>query len=175
MDPADLRDLFRHMQWADGEVWRAVLSAPGARNDETLRKLLLHLHVVQRAFLDLWQGRPLAFPDLADFPDAARIEAWSLSYYEDAFAFLDTVDTTALRRELVLPWSEEYAKQLGITPTTPTLGETMFQVTSHSTYHRGQANARLRALGGEPPLVDYIAWVWLGRPAARSHGVTEAS
>jgi uncharacterized damage-inducible protein DinB len=42
----------------------------------------------------------------------------------------------------------------------------MFQVTSHSTHHRGQVNARLRALGGEPPLVDYIAWVWFGKPAA---------
>ena len=28
----------------------------------------------------------------------------------------------------------------------------------------GQINARLREIGGEPPLVDYIAWIWLGRP-----------
>jgi uncharacterized damage-inducible protein DinB len=35
----------------------------------------------------------------------------------------------------------------------------------HTVYHRGQVNARVRALGGEPPLVDYIAWLWLGRPA----------
>ena len=39
------------------------------------------------------------------------------------------------------------------------------QVASHSTYHRGQVNARLREVGGTPPLVDYIAWIWFGRPA----------
>jgi uncharacterized damage-inducible protein DinB len=36
----------------------------------------------------------------------------------------------------------------------------------HSTYHRGQVNARLRELGIEPPLTDYIAWIWFGRPEA---------
>ena len=36
----------------------------------------------------------------------------------------------------------------------------------HSTYHRGQVNVRLRELGGEPQLVDFIAWVWEGKPRA---------
>jgi uncharacterized damage-inducible protein DinB len=47
---------------------------------------------------------------------------------------------------------------------TPTLGETMLQVPSHTTSPRGQINADLRRLGGEPPLVDFIAWVWFGKP-----------
>ena len=47
----------------------------------------------------------------------------------------------------------------------PTLAETALQVAMHSTYHRGQVNARLRQIGGEPPLVDFIAWIWFGRPA----------
>ena len=38
------------------------------------------------------------------------------------------------------------------------------QVALHSTYHRGQINARIRELGGEPPLTDFIAWVWAGKP-----------
>ena len=63
-----------------------------------------------------------------------------------------------------MPWVKSFEAQLGRTFSTPTLGETMFQVTSHSTYHRGQVNARLREIGGEPPLVDYIAWIWFGRP-----------
>jgi len=48
--------------------------------------------------------------------------------------------------------------------STPTLAETIFQVTSHSTYRRGQVNERFREVGGEPPLVDDIAWIWFGRP-----------
>ena len=46
------------------------------------------------------------------------------------------------------------------------MAETCLQVCSHSTYHRGQVNARLREIGAEPPLVDYIAWLWFERPAA---------
>ena len=56
-------------------------------------------------------------------------------------------------------------RSLGRVPETTTLGETALQVPLHTIYHRGQVNARIRALGGEPPLVDYIAWIWLGRPA----------
>lgn len=65
-----------------------------------------------------------------------------------------------------MPWVPAYEQQLGRTFASPTLAETAFQVTSHSTYHRGQVNTRMRELGGEPPLVDFIAWVWFGKPAA---------
>jgi uncharacterized damage-inducible protein DinB len=44
------------------------------------------------------------------------------------------------------------------------MAETARQVAMHSMHHRGQVNARLRELGAEPPLVDYIAWIWRGRP-----------
>jgi uncharacterized damage-inducible protein DinB len=47
-----------------------------------------------------------------------------------------------------------------------TLGETMLQIASHSTHHRAQNNSQLRELGAKPPLVDYIAWLWSGRPDA---------
>ena len=156
------------MQWADDEVWRSVLSAPAARTDEPLRKLLLHLHVVQHAFLDVWHGRVPAFPELAEFPDAARIQEWAAPYYPAANAFLESLAGDALQRPVVMPWAAALAQQIGITPAAPTLAETIFQVTSHSTYHRGQVNARLREIGGQPPLVDYIAWVWFGRPASGS-------
>ena len=58
------------------------------------------------------------------------------------------------------------AEMLGHAPEVTTIGDTALQVALHGTYHRGQINARLREIGGEPPLVDYIAWIWLGRPAA---------
>jgi uncharacterized damage-inducible protein DinB len=53
---------------------------------------------------------------------------------------------------------------LGVPPGMTTLGDTCFQVASHSTYHRGQVNARIRELGVEPPLVDFIAWRWFKNP-----------
>ena len=77
---------------------------------------------------------------------------------------LDRLEESALKSEVSMPWVKSFETQLGRTFSTPTLGETIVQVASHSTYHRGQVNARLREVGGEPPLVDYIAWIWFGRP-----------
>jgi uncharacterized damage-inducible protein DinB len=161
---AVIRDLFRHMEWADADVWKAVLACEPARSDETLRALLLHLHVVQRAFLDVWTGRPLEFPQPSAFPDITQLQAWAAPFHAEAAAFLDGLNDEALAQPKTLPWVAEFEKAVNRTFSTPTLAETMFQITSHTTYHRGQVNLRLRAVGGEPPLVDYIAWIWFGRP-----------
>jgi uncharacterized damage-inducible protein DinB len=34
----------------------------------------------------------------------------------------------------------------------------------HTSYRRGQVATRLRERGAEPPLTDFIAWIWMGRP-----------
>jgi uncharacterized damage-inducible protein DinB len=171
--PADaLRELYRHMEWADACVWRAVLAHPPAARDPRLRDLLLHLHNVQRAFLHVWTQQPLAFPNQDDFPDVASVQRWSQPVYAAAQRFLDTLDADALLRPVVMPWAAQLAARLGRAPNDPTLAETIFQVTSHSTYHRGQVNVRLRELGGEPPLVDFIAWIWFGKPAPEWQAAT---
>jgi uncharacterized damage-inducible protein DinB len=159
-----LRELYRHMEWADAAVWRAALAHPPAARDARLRDLLLHLHTVQRAFFLVWTQQALAFPEPGEFPTIGSVRDWSYPVYEKATRFLESVDADALEQSVVLPWAAQVATRIGRTPEDPTLAETIFQVTSHSTYHRGQVNARLREIGGEPALVDFIAWVWFGRP-----------
>ena len=47
-----------------------------------------------------------------------------------------------------------------------TLSESAWQVVHRTrTYHRGQIATRIREIGGEPPLVDFLYWVWGGKPA----------
>ncbi len=167
-----LRELFRHMEWADAQVWDATAPLSAAPFDERLRGLLLHVHVAQRAFLHVWTGERVAFPDAAEFPTPASLRAWAEPYYRELDRFLDTLDGARLSEPIVMPWVKHFERRLGRDFQTPTLAETMFQLTSHSTYHRGQANTRLRELGATPPLVDYIAWVWLGRPARHDSGVS---
>jgi uncharacterized damage-inducible protein DinB len=159
-----LRELLRHMEWADATVWRAALGHPPAVHDARLRDLLLHLHGVQRAFLGMWTSAPLQFAKSDQFADLTAVQAWSQPYYQELADFLSTVGADSLDRIIDMPWLAEFEARTGRSFTRPTLAETMFQVTSHSTYHRGQVNARLREVGGEPPLVDYIAWVWFGKP-----------
>jgi uncharacterized damage-inducible protein DinB len=161
---AGARTLFQHMEWADSTVWGAALTADCM--DEEVRRLLLHVHVVQRAFLHVWTGRPVAeaFKSAEDFRSLAALRDWAMPYYGEAHAYLATVDEALLSTRVELPWSQELTTHLGRVPEATSLADTLFQVTSHSTYHRGQVNSRLRLLGIEPPLVDYIAWAWLGRP-----------
>jgi uncharacterized damage-inducible protein DinB len=161
-----LRELIRHMEWADAEVWRAVLAHEPAVNDARLKNLLTHLHLVQRLFLILWTKQP--FDPAGSQPECATLadlRAWALTYYPEASGFLAALDESMLKDVVEMPWARSLESRIGRTVTMPTLGETIQQVASHSTYHRGQINARLREVGGEPPLIDYIAWIWFGRPA----------
>jgi len=160
-----LRELTQHMEWADAAVWRSVLARSGAGNDARLRELLTHLHLVQRLFLMVWRNEPLLpIRSFGDFKEIGELRDRATAYYPELREFLRTLDGDALTRPILMPFVPEQEKRLGTTFEIPTLAETIFQATSHSTYHRGQVNARLREVGGEPPLVDYIAWVWFGRP-----------
>lgn len=160
-----LNDLFAHMEWADASVWASALAFEAGRTDARLRDLLQHLHTVQRVFLRTWRGEPrdASYPT---FEDARAVAEWGRGYYAEAWAFLRAQDDESLSAPLVIPWSATVEERLGRSPGETTITDTALQVVLHSMYHRGQANTRLRELGGEPPLVDYIAWIWLGRPAA---------
>jgi uncharacterized damage-inducible protein DinB len=165
MNLNDLNDLYRHMEWADASVWRAVLASEAARADTKLRELFYLVHMVQRAFLRVWQGET-AYTRFPTFEDNSSLIEWARGYYPDAFAQLKSWTDDDLAKPLNVPWASRLTKSLGRAPADTTLGQTAQQVALHSLYHRGQVNARLRELGGEPPLVDYIAWLWLGRPDA---------
>jgi uncharacterized damage-inducible protein DinB len=160
-----LIDLYRHMEWADATVWTSVLASESGRADTKLRERLYHLHIVQRAFLRVWRGEPRETP-YPTFEDAQSLMNWARTYYGEAFAHLETMTDEKVSEQMPVPWAAMVEQRLGRAPETTTIGETALQVALHSMYHRGQINARLREVKGEPPLVDYIAWVWLGRPAA---------
>ncbi|MBZ5536742.1 MAG: DinB family protein [Acidobacteriia bacterium] len=160
-----LTDLYQHMEWADATVWTSMLKFEGGSADTKLREYLYHLHMVQRAFLRTWRGEPRQAP-YPTFDEAQPLMLWARSYYTEVFAHLGALSDQKLTEPMPVPWASMVQRLLGRAPATTTMGETVLQVALHSLYHRGQINARLRAIGGEPPLVDYIVWVWLGRPAA---------
>jgi len=160
-----LRDLLRQMEWADALVWRAALVLNGAAEDAVLRERLHHIHSVQHLFLQVWRGEPPQIRELAAFADLRAMMGWAREAYPQALGHLDGLGDEALEQEVALPWAQQVEQRLGrISPIT--LADTALQVVYHSAYHRGQVNTRLRELGGEPPLTEFIAWVWFGRPAA---------
>lgn len=167
MLPTELREMMRQAEWADARVWSAVLALPVALDDAGVRDRLHHVHQVQWAYLAIWRGEPLRLPELSSFADAEALRGWGREFHREAAAYLDALGADGaddVTREIRFPWADRLVEHFGAARPA-TFGETVVQVASHSTYHRGQIGARLRELGGEPPLTDFIAWIWEGRPA----------
>jgi uncharacterized damage-inducible protein DinB len=165
-----IRPLFAHMEWADAMIWHAVKDCAPAADDKVLHDRLYHIHATQTAFLQAWRGEEVVFTGPDDYPGLDTIRQLGRDFYGAATAHVASLSASDVDREMVLPWSSYFARRAGFTAHPSTLGETLLQLPSHSTYHRGQVNARIRELGGTPPLVDFIAWVWAGKPSAASWG-----
>jgi uncharacterized damage-inducible protein DinB len=159
-----LQELFRHMEWADALVWTAALAHAEATTDANLRERLYHIHMVQRAFLKVWKNEPLKTPDAASFQELPALMSWARENYLELNEYVGELAKMDLERPVVMPWIRMFEARLGQKAETPTFHETLLQAAMHSTYHRGQVNTRLRELGTSPPLTDFIAWVWSGKP-----------
>ncbi len=162
----NINSLFNHLKWADAEVWKKVLSFPATETDERIKKLLYHLHQVQYAFYFLWNELPMEIPKPEEFTNLQSIIKWGFDYQQKLNEFLSSQKSEEKEKIIQIPWSVFMERKTKQKVVPATLQETMLQVASHSTYHRGQINTRFRELGGEPASVDFIVWVWLGKPIA---------
>lgn len=151
-------DLYRHMEWADAEHWRAILAHGPAREDPDLRERLLHLHGAQQVWLGRWQGLTLPWPSPEDHEGIEDVRHFAAACHAALRAFLPTLTAADLARDLSF-------RTLNGDPVTQNLGDTLLQVPLHSHYHRGQNATRMRALGGAMPGTDWAFWTRRGRPA----------
>ena len=99
------------------------------------------------------------------FGDLAEVHTWAREYYRDLWAFAEKLDAHTLAGRVEFPWAGELVKWFG-EARPATVQETVIQVSMHTAHHRGQLCTLIRELGGEPPLVDFIGWVWMGKPRA---------
>ncbi len=161
--PDIIRSQFRQGEWAEAEIWKCIVASEGALKDKNLRDRLEHIHMVQQAFLHAWRAEPLDYGKSASF-DMDALANWARDYHAQTAVYLETLSDSDLEKAFVLPWSEMAAKHFGREVQVTTLGETLVQVIVHSAYHRGQVATRLRDLGVTPPMTDFIAWAWFGKP-----------
>jgi uncharacterized damage-inducible protein DinB len=154
-----------HMEWADALMWKSVGAVAAAQHDRRLVALLHHLHLVQWIYLSIWQRQAPSITDAETYEHAAAVRAWAKPYYSKARAFVGSLDEDGLARVVQFPWADQIAQRYGsVGPAT--MRETIAQILLHTTYHRAQVATRVRELGGEPALTDYIAWIWMNRPPA---------
>jgi len=160
-----VRELARHMAWADETIWSAVLTAPGAANDAKIADTLHHIHLVQHLFVQAWNNAPFAVRERSEFPTLDDIAVFGLEGRRGVLAFVEGVTGEDLDREIRMPWAAFYEQQSKQTAGVHTLGESTLQVFLHTQHHRGQICMRMRELGVTPPTVDFILWLWSGRPS----------
>lgn len=161
-----LRELHAHMEWADALVWSTILESEEAAGDGRVRETLAHIHLVQRVYLATWTRRPWRAPTADEVADLASIWHWAHPTYAETQGFLASATETTVAEPLPEAFVRQMEDDLGPRLRSPTIAESAFQVASHSTHHRAQVSTRLRELGITPPQVDYIVWVWRGRPAS---------
>jgi uncharacterized damage-inducible protein DinB len=157
-----LIDLYGHQEWADAELWRALESHPDALKDRALWQRLHHIHLVQRFFLAIVRGENVREMKVTK-PESytpATLKAYARENHGAAREFLAASEDQALQRIINVPWFKDPPLDLPIE-------QALLQAAMHSHYHRGQNVTRLRELGGEPPLTDYIFWLWKGKAAAQ--------
>ncbi len=161
---AIIQELTQHMEWADSVVFSAIRGKPQAEQDESLLMRLRHIHLVQKVFFDIWQNKSINAHETDSF-GAFELAVFAKSLHQEIQQFQNSLSPSDLDQVVHLPWSQQVSSNLGFEIANPSLGQTLLQVTAHSSYHRGQANARLRELGLDPPMTDFIAWVWAHKPS----------
>lgn len=165
MISTELQLIFDHLEWADACAFSSVRATRAAEEDALIRSLLIHIHEVQWTYLQLWRGEPVLIPERQSFTDLSSVYRWAREYHARRQGFTSDLSEAALERHIEFPWAEQLSRKFGkVHPTT--VRQSMLQIGLHSAYHRGQVATRLRALGGEPPLLDFVAWLWLGQPSA---------
>ncbi|TAK56717.1 MAG: hypothetical protein EPO24_10785 [Bacteroidetes bacterium] len=154
-----LYELCAHQAWADAEHWRVLEANPAALNDEQITKRLHHYHLTERAFLSIVRGEELVFRKLDDFATTLYLKLYAKQTSEGVHEFLSSVTESRLSEMLTIPWFKTPPLQI-------TIEQALTQAAMHSHYHRAQNASRMREIGIEAPLTDYIAWIWKGKPEA---------
>jgi uncharacterized damage-inducible protein DinB len=159
-----LRALARHMAWADRLVWTRVHATPAAAGDTKVGDTLHHVHLVQHIFLQAWTQAAFQVRERSTFGTLLDLERWGHEAHAGVLSFLERATAADLDGELRMPWASHFEARAKQPAGVHTLGESALQVFLHTQHHRGQVCSRLRELGGEPPTVDFIVWLWAGRP-----------
>jgi uncharacterized damage-inducible protein DinB len=154
-----LRELMGHAAWADAVFIHAWGKSP-ARDHEQVRRRVDHLVGVQAAFLSLFRGDPPGGPPDGPPPLFDALKARVRTTHADLQTYVHSLGAEALSRNLRIPWFPD-------PPCVITVADALVQVAMHTQHHRGQCMTRLKDFGGEPKNVDWIIWLWKGKPVAR--------
>jgi uncharacterized damage-inducible protein DinB len=145
MDASDFRRMFRYDRWANHEV-----AQPLNRPDAPAKSVSWMAHIVaaEALWLARIQKRPApmpVWPKLAGDELLRQVHSVHDAWHE----FVEALDDAGLASTC------DYVNSKG-EPYKSTVADIMMHVLMHSTYHRGQIAADMRASGVEPVYTDFI-------------------
>ena len=150
-----LRDLIAHKGHANDAMLDAIRQHEGARADAEILALLHHILVANRFWYSMWVGEP--FDMERELQPPASLDAL-IGDYEA----LQAAEEAWIGRS-----NEGDLHRILETPHIPggrcSVAEGVAQICLHSQGHRAQIAKMYRALGGTPPMTDFILWVAQGR------------
>jgi uncharacterized damage-inducible protein DinB len=154
-----LPGLMVHAEWANAVFFNSWGKSP-ARDNEEMRRRVEHVVGVQMGFLSVLRGEAAGRPVDGPPPTFDELKSRAQSVHKGLRAFTDSLDASGVARTVRVPWFPD-------PPCVITVAEALVQVAMHTQHHRGQLMTRLKDLGGEPKNVDWIIWLWKGRPEPR--------
>jgi uncharacterized damage-inducible protein DinB len=156
----EARTLFAYDRWANRRLLAILGALPADRLEATVESSFPSLlatfgHMVgaEWVWLRRWQGEPPgAFPEWLRQPSFADLHARLERLDDERDAFLAGLDEADLDREL------DY-RTLDGTPHRTRLGDLVFHVVNHASYHRGQLTTMLRQLGATTVSTDLVVYL----------------
>ena len=149
-----LRDMARHQAWADGIHWKALEEHPALRDDEEIQKRLKHMLQAMRMLTALANGET---PEAAGAKASEPAEDLKAAMEEANGAVAEALTSIDLEAAVSLPRGPQG-------PFQAPAGVLLLQAITHSQHHRGQNASRMRQLGVQPPMTDFVIWYAIGRP-----------
>ncbi|MCC6744879.1 MAG: DinB family protein [Acidobacteria bacterium] len=145
---SNLRHFLNYNAWANARAIASIRTVPFGESKAVVP--LSHLLIAERFWLHRIQQLPNPEGDWSTMP-LDVCEAYARETHERFSAFLETCTDSALAGAI------GYRNLSGDPFDTP-LRDILTHLYTHGVHHRGQVLAAVRAEGGEPLTLDYIAY-----------------
>lgn len=159
MNLSEIKRQYAYSRWATARLLAAAenlstneIHTQHGTSFGSLHGTLDHLYGAERVWLERWKGNsPTARASLGPTANPSDFAAAWEKIWTEQSAFLGSLSEESLDKELAY-------RDLRGTATQANVGDVLFQVANHATYHRGQIASLLRQSGINPPATDFLVF-----------------
>lgn len=154
-----IRELLTYQEWADCEFFKRWRELERAGEDQAIKKLTDHFTTVQTFFLYALQKQQSDLPDRNAPPRSVpELLAGNRQNHLQLKNYVSSLTEESLSLTLDVPWFPGNFR--------PTVSEILMQIIMHTQHHRAQVLQSLAAYGEKSIIIDWISWVFRGKPVA---------